>query len=380
MDRVGNRLNAVQTPPGKPEKSTRRQFLIGAGAVGVGIGASSILSACGDSSGQSGPVPKDTGGPPDMAAAKDEGTVVVWYSEQEKPMTTYINKFTEATGISAEGVRVASSDQIRKLEDAKRAGKSTVDVIMTADPGVAHRLQSEGYLKRYVSEEMDAYPAQFKSDEVGWWTAFYLAVEAIGYEPDHVTTEGAPQTYLDLLSPEWKDRLAFQDSTAGSQYLWWYVLKDKLPGDYFEKLKLQNPAGFPSSTAIVQALRSGNILVAGKFSDFQFAVAERDGQPLGSVYPEMGVVAGPHGISLLEASRRPNAGKAFLDYTISADGQKEYNTVAGSRSARPGVSIEGVQSLGNQKLLTLDPKNFEDFASAERSAEFQQVWRSVVGS
>ena len=350
------------------------------GTTFAALGVVFLLTACAGIGEQAVETEKvDSQSSPDLELAKQEGTLTIWYSEQEKPMVSYINAFSEATGIQAEGVRIDSGDIFRKFETEKRVGAPSVDVFMSADLAVANRLQEDGYLENYISPETENFSEQFKSDPEGWWTSFYLAVEAVGYDPKQTDPSEAPTTYEDLLDPKWKGRLAFQDAAAGSQYLWWYLVKDVVSEDYFEKLATQDATAYPSSTAIVQELRNGNALVAGKFSDFQFTVAEKDGAPLGAVYPEAGVPAGPHGISLVKATQRPNAAKAFIDYTLSKEGQTKYNSIAGSRSARSDVVLDGVTDLSSKKLLVVSREDFEDFASKERAEEFQQVWRSVVG-
>jgi ABC-type Fe3+ transport system substrate-binding protein len=64
------------------------------------------------------------------------------------------------------------------------------------------------------------------------------------YNPRFVDQAAAPKTWADLLDARWAGQIGFQNSSAGSQYGWWYVLKDVLPAEFWTKLAQQKPRAY----------------------------------------------------------------------------------------------------------------------------------------
>ncbi|WP_187278385.1 ABC transporter substrate-binding protein [Methylobacterium sp. WL64] len=315
--------------------------------------------------------------PPDLAQARKEGTLVVMHSDQENDVVNFLRAFTEKSGIQALQQRALPGSAMPKLQAELRTGASEVDAYMCSDPGLMDVLRQRKQLLAYVSPEMDAYAPNLRSDPVGYWTTYFINVGSILYDPRYVDPAIAPKTWMDLLDPRWSQQVGFQNSSAGTQYTWWYLLKDVLPKDYWTKLAQIKPRAYASSTQILSDIQNGNLKIGGKVSNYQYVKAKRLGQTIEIVYPPEGSPAQSEVVGIIVATQRPNASKVFIDYFLSREGQTTWNRIQGSSSTRRDVMIPDVPTLEGVKILL--PTDFKDYASPARHAEFVKLWNSVTG-
>lgn len=314
---------------------------------------------------------------PDLAAARKEGTLVVWHSDQEADVVNFLKVFTERTGIPAIQQRILPGVAMPKLQAELRAGSSDLDVYLNADAGLMDLLREKGQLMRYESAELAAYGPEFLSDPKGYWATYCVNLGALMYDTRTVSPADAPKTWMDLLNPRWKEQIGFQNAAAGTQYGWWYVLRSVLPADFWTGLAAQKPRAYPSSTQILSALQNGSLKIGGKVSAYQYVKAAREKQTIAVVYPPEGTPATNHVAGIIAATRRPNAARVFMDFLLSKEGQYVFNDIQGSPSARADVTIPDVTPLKDIKVLV--PQNFEDFKSNARHAEFVALWNKITG-
>ncbi|MDB4897161.1 MAG: hypothetical protein JWN15_3423 [Firmicutes bacterium] len=354
------------------------------------LGLTTVLAACAGSQTTPAPAPGPVGGQavapgqnqtggqaPNLDAAKKEGKLVIWHPDQEADVVQFLQKFTEKFGIQVESQRLLPGSALPKLETELKAGTSDMDVWWISDPGIMYDQTKKGRLMQYVSPEMKAYDPKFKSSPEGFYTTYYINVGPIMYNPKVVSKDQAPKTWADLLDPKWKGQLGMREAAAGTQYAQWYLLRDVLPKDYFDKLALNQPKAYNSSTQLVQDIMNGDTKIGGNVSIFQYTKAIRQNQPLEMVFPPEGVPSSLQMVGIMAGTKRPNAAKLFIDWFLSQEGQQLWNDIQGSYSARADVTIKELPKLTDLKLLT--PQNMEDYASAARHEEFNKFWNQMTG-
>lgn len=315
----------------------------------------------------------------DLEAARLEGKVVIWHPDQEADVVKFLNGFEEKFSIKTEYLRALPGVAIPKLEAELKAGVSELDVLWMSDVGIMIDLQRQGRLMQYVSPEMQAYAPQYKSNPEGYWTTYYVNVGPMMYSPSFTKKEEAPKTWSDLLDPKWKGQLGMRPSSAGTMYAWWYLLQEYgIAGpDFFEKLAANQPRAYESSTQQLQQISNGGIKIGVPMSIFQYTKAVRSGTPLEMVLPPEGTPSSIQVVGIMATVRRPNAAKLFIDYFLSEEGQRAWNNIQGSYSARPGVTIKELPPFDSIK--TLVPKDLAAYASKEKHEEFVKVWDRVTG-
>ena len=322
----------------------------------------------------------DPGAPPDLAAARKEGPLVLWHGDQEADVIEFLKAFTKKTGIEATQQRLLPGAALPKLEAEFRAGATDVDVYDTSDSGIMDNLRQQGRLLQYKSTEMAGYEARYKSEPEGYWTTYFVNVGPMMYDSRYVKEAEAPKTYADLLDPRWKGQIGFQNASAGSQYAWWFLLKDVLPKDFWDKLAAQKPRAYASSTQIITDVHRGDLKIGGKVSSFQYPKSLRKNLPVKAIFPPEGTPAQNQVTGIIAATKRPNAAKAYVDFLLSREGQILWNEVQGSYSARSDVPpVAGLPPIASLKILIPTPATFEAYKSTAAHAEFVKVWNKIVG-
>ena len=315
--------------------------------------------------------------PPDMAAAKKEGPLILVHGTQQGDIVKLLNAFQQKTGLEAKELRLLPGAALPKFEGEFRTGRFETDVYMGADAGLFAQMDKKNQILRYVSPEAAILDAKYKSRNPGVWTAYHYNIGPIMWDPRFVKPEEAPKTWADLLHPRWKGQIGFQNSAAGSQYAWWYVLKDVLPADYWDKLALNKPRAYASSTQQVTDMQNGNLLIGRKVSIFQYAQSKQAGQPLEVAFPPEGVPGSYEVVGILSSTKRPNASKIFVDYLLSKEGQEKWAEYHGQPSGRPDVQAPDLPDL--TKVNALYPTNLDDFESEENHKKFVALWNKVTG-
>jgi iron(III) transport system substrate-binding protein len=314
---------------------------------------------------------------PDPKAAASEGPVVVWHGDQEADVVAYCKRFTEKTGVQTVQQRLLPGAAIPRLEAEFRTGNVSGDLWMTSDAGIMETFREQGRLLRYVPSEIDAYGASYRSAEPGWWTTYYINAGPMMYDPRFVKDGEAPRTWTDLLDSKWQGQIGFQNSSAGTSYAFWFVMRDVLPKDFFEKLATQKPRAYASSTQIQQDIERGNLKIGGRVSVFQYVKAMRAGNPVRAIFPAIGTPSVNQVVSIFGPTKRPNGAKIFVDYLLSREGQQLWNDIQGSPSARADVKVEHVPDINSTKLLL--PGNFAEYRNPARRREFVAIWNKMTG-
>ena len=314
---------------------------------------------------------------PSLEAARAEGPLVVMHGDQENDIVAFLRAFTEKTGIEAVQQRALPGVGMPKLQAELRAGASNVDTWMISDAGLMDVLRERRQLLRYESPELAAYAPEFRSTEPGWWTGYFINVGPMMYDTRYVQANAAPKSWTDLLDAQWKGQVGFQNSAAGTQYTWWYVLRNVLPAEFWTRLAAQQPRAYASSTQILTDMQNGSLKIGGKVSSYQFVKARRLEQPVNAIYPPEGTPAQAQVIGIIAGTKRPNAAKIYIDYLLSEEGQRVWNNIQGSPSARADVHIADVPPLSDFKILM--PHDFTEYRSPARHSEFVRLWNHITG-
>lgn len=346
---------------------TRRHVIRAAGVAAISLAAPYVV----------GRAYADSSAPGNVDAAKAEGPVVVWHGDQEADVVEFLKAFTEKTGVPAVQQRLLPGQALPKLEAEFRAGQTSGDVYLTSDSGIMEDLRRKNRLLQYIPTQIDAYAPEYRSADPGYWTTYYVNAGPMMYDPRYVKEDGAPKTWLDLLDPKWKGQIGFQNSAAGTSYGFWFVMKDVLPKDFWDKLSANNPRAYSSSTQISQDIERGGLKIGGRVSIFQYVKSVRNKQPVKAVFPEIGVPSVNQATGIFSTTKRPNGSKIFNEYLLSKEGQFRWNDIQGSYSARKDIQIENLPDINSLKLLL--PVNFEDYMKADNRREFVGIWNKMTG-
>jgi putative spermidine/putrescine transport system substrate-binding protein len=260
-----------------------------------------------------------------LDAAKKEGQVISYGMSDDWVNLENIWKAIEKKySIKHTDTDMTSAEQITKLLAEKNA-----PVMDVADIGYDFlgKLLENNLAMSYQNANWDKIPAEFK-DPGGRWAVAYWG--AISFLVNTDVIKNPPQTWADLLKPEYKDKVCSRDP-AVSTYATGSVLaaayangggEDNVkPGlDWFKQLRDSGNlrAGVVLNVAAVQ---KGECPISLVYDFDGFAKRDATKLPLQVIIPKDGTVGMLFAEYINAVAPHPNAAKLTQDFLFSDEGQ-----------------------------------------------------------
>lgn len=288
-----------------------------------------------------------------IGAAKKEGKVVYWTTMRLPDAQALAQGFESKYPFTkAEIVRISGDQLIERAITEYRAGKATADVL---DAFSFKVLQNRGLLQPFATPESVFYPADYK-DPQNFWVTLYCAYNVIAYNTKLVPATEAPRDWPDLLHPKWKGKLALDD-----QDYYWYAGMLKFWGEekgrkYMQDLARQNLIWRRGRGLLTELMASGEFhAVVVTFPDLVEQMKAK-GQPVEWVKTSNPILVTLDMMGIGAKAPHPNAGKLFMNYSISKEGQevlRKTNRISARTDIKPLVPEMDRSKLN---LVPLDPE------------------------
>lgn len=333
-----------------------------------------MFAACGG--GETAPSPGNTAGGSESSAPAASGTVVIYTPNEEGMLDALIPAFEKKTGIKAEIVTAGTGELVQRIRS--EAARPQGDVMFGG--GVAQASLNGDLWADYTSVN-DGDMLKLGKNLNGNITPYQADGSNLLVNTDKVgdlVIEG----YADLLKPELKGKIAFGDATQSSSAFAQLtnMLNAMGGGDlnsdagwtFVEQLVAQlDGKVIGSSSQVGQDTANGEYIVALTYEPLSLNLVNA-GLPVKIVYPKEGAVFLPAGMQLIKGGPNPEAGKAFIDYITSEEGQTILANETAGRPLRSGVVKPNLTPL--EDIKTLD----EDFAFVSENrdaliARFQKI-------
>lgn len=264
-------------------------------------------------------------------------------------------------------------------QDNKNSGQALAQMVAEqANPvadvaylGVTFGIQaaSAGVVSGYKPKTWDQIPAGMK-DPDGKWVALHSGTMGFMVNVDALNGLPVPQSWADLLKPEYRGMVGFLDpSSAFVGYVGAVAanlaeggtLSDFGPGiAYFKKLAANKPI-VPKQTAYARVL-SGEIPIMLDYDFNAYRAKYKDNANVVFVIPKEGTVTVPYTISLVKNAPHSDNGKKVIDYVLSDKGQ----AIWANAFLRP-VRVSAISAEAKKRFL---PDS--DYARA-KTVDYQQM-------
>jgi iron(III) transport system substrate-binding protein len=314
-------------------------------------------------------VPNAQGQSVDVAAAKKEGRVVVYGSVVPQAMEELHKSFEKKYDIKVDYWRGSSTSVAERAQTEWRAGRPSFDVVESSWD-VMVLMKQEGIFGPYIPPSAEKFPEQFKENDA-LITPWRILPISILYNTDLVKSAEVPKTLEHLLEPKWKGKISLPDPsrhTTTAKFLW--NLK-KLMGpkwrDYAKSLAAQQPLLVESLAPVTPAIIKGEAQVGIAYIKF---VKQYKG-PISYVTLEK-YLSDPNHLALGAKAARPNAARLYIEYAVSADGQRII-AQDGEFVLSPGVypPIQGAEKVA-PNMVPMDNPTKEEARSL--TSEFRQIF------
>jgi putative spermidine/putrescine transport system substrate-binding protein len=196
--------------------------------------------------------------------------------------------------------------------------------------GSAVAAAGKDLLEPFKPVNVDKLPEAFRDADGRWVAVHSLTVSFI---INKKLVKNAPKSWADLLKPEYKNSIVYLDprSTGVGQVINFAAnfgaggdLKNLAPGfAYFEKLHKDGNVLRVEGTTPYAKFVKGEIPIWISYENDGLKAKHVDGMgdDVEVVIPSEASVAAPYAISLVKGGPNPNAGKLWINYTMSTAGQ-----------------------------------------------------------
>lgn len=311
-----------------------------------------------------------------IAAAKKEGKLrLITFSSFRKAAESFQKKY----GITVEGTYVGAPGVLRKVSQESQAGIFAIDMF-GASPGplsgLNHLTQSfkpAGYEK--VAHHMAALPKD--------WNLVPIFIHVVGasYNKDLIPPEDAPRSIQELIKPKYKGKIISRTPWLGSNYLVhiaslqaWFGGNEEKWANFWKAFKVNVGRYEPKWGPLHQAVG---------LKEFPLGIFTLPYTPFtfGRSYPGLGystfrepAIWWPNMLAIHGKAPHPNAAKLFMEYCISAEGQKHFvaeGPIPADSSMKPRGSL--IKELEGVKFFAKAPEIIAHEVSNNKDAWTKRI-------
>ena len=272
----------------------------------------------------------------EAAGGELEDTLTVLCTPQEDWCQVMVAAFEEETGVDTNYVRLSSGEALARLQAGAEAPEFSVWWGGPADGFVA--ANAEGLIEAYESPNADAIAAEQKSTEPGVWTGVYVG--ALGFCSNTAVLEDlgvdVPTSWDDLLDPALQGQVAMaHPASSGTAYTAFYTQVLRLGGEdeamaFMSDLHPNILQYTSSGAAPAEMAGRGEVAVSVVFSHDCVRNIDAGFTDLEVSFPEEGTGYEIGGVALIANAPEPNAAKAWIDWSLTAEVQELGATEAAS--------------------------------------------------
>jgi iron(III) transport system substrate-binding protein len=310
-----------------------------------------------------------------IEAARKEGKVA-FYSALELNISEKLARTFEARypGITARVERSGAERIFQRIGQEKDSHINAVDLVCSTDPAHFIFWKRKDWIAPYVTEEMAKNLPRERVNPDGTSATVCAWFSVIGYNTDLVKPEDAPKSYIDLLDPKWKGKIAKgHPSYSGAILTATYQISRDLGWEYFEKLAQQKVLQLQSAAEPPRKISIGERAVQADGNDYSLTLYKDAGKPVETVYASEGTPQIIVETGIFRSSEHPNAARLFQHFLFSAEGQQIFVEFA-HRSFHSQVKDRpGRLPLSAIKTMKSDPAAVEA-QSEEIKARYAKIF------
>jgi iron(III) transport system substrate-binding protein len=310
--------------------------------------------------------------------AKISGDLVIYSGRSEPLIQPVIDGFkVEYPGVEVL-LKAGSNSELANALLEEQANPQA-DLFITTELFTVQSLAQQEVFQSYMPVGGNQIPAEF-IDPNNNWIGLTRRARVIMYNTDLVTAEEAPQSIFDLTDPKWKGQIAAAGSTNGSMQAqiasMRQLLGEEATEQWLNDLIDNEVTFFGGHTDVRKAVGAGEFKL-GLVNHYYFYLQQAEGSNVGIVFPDqgegqIGLITNATAGAIINGAPHAEAAQAFLDFLVSAEGQKLFAELNYEYPLLAGVELHpDVQPLDSFRLVDVDVAK----AALEFDATFDLIER-----
>ena len=301
---------------------------------------------------------------PDIVeGAKKEGELALWTASDLQQVTKMGQQFEKKYPFLKVNVYRSGAASLQgKIITESLAGKHSWDVTNFSFETILGLIERK-LVARYKSPERNMLYDDMMDSE-GYWSAIYPQPTIVGYNTNYVKKSDVPWSYNDLLAPKWKGQKISIDTDGlglllGLSIAWG---KEKAIG-YLKQLAANQPVPGRGHSFRVQQIAAGEYFLTLAYAN-PIQAAKHQGAPIDWVVLEPAPVS-LNAIMLAEHAPHPNAGKLYIDFILSREGQETLKSLQ-RIPARKDIEPDPPGLIRGYKRIVFQPAKREEYAETDK--------------
>ncbi|TCO79432.1 extracellular solute-binding protein [Marinisporobacter balticus] len=305
---------------------------------------------------------------------------VVIYSTHPEALLEYVaTEFEKETGVKVEFLNFKG-----ELPDRVRAEKANpqADVMYGAASSVFIELKKEDLFDQYVPTWAEGLKPLFKDSE-GYWFGTMQTPVMLFYNNEVLSEEQAPEDWLDLIKPEYKDQLVFRNALSSSaratfaSLLYQFSKEEKIDDGwkYMSDLDMNTKKYYGSGSLQFQAI--GRKEAAISYAPLNAIVDNKvkNNLPLTIIDAQSGSPVITDSIAMIKGAKNPNAAKGFIEFAGRPDIQAKLANEFNRMPTHPEAIKNSPDWMKEKEYKVMDV----DWAVlSEKQSEWMQKWDTEI--
>ncbi|MBQ6368665.1 MAG: ABC transporter substrate-binding protein [Parasporobacterium sp.] len=329
---------------------------------------------------------EETAIPEDLiAAAQEEGTLVVYGSCEEDYLAAACDHFAELYGIEVQYQRLSTGEVQAKIEEENGNPSGDVWFGGTTDP--YNEAAAGGLLEPYEAINASHLISPAYRDAEGAWYGIYKGILGFMVNADELDRMGieAPQDWADLLDPKYEGLIWLSNyNTAGTAKLVVNTMIQKFGHDegiqYLVDLDKNIEIYTKSGSGPSKNVGTGECVVGiGFLHDGITQIVDNGYGNIQLIIPSSGTSFEIGATAIFKGCQHPNAAKLWIEYALSP----ECVELAAKNGSYQFLTIDNAQQPEIATEFGLDPENVMDYdfedAKQNTSKYIEEVMAALGG-
>lgn len=260
-----------------------------------------------------------------------------------------IERFNETfPDVTVEYVSGTGNEVTERLLTEKRSGLDNADALLVAGMNAYRNVAEEGYIADFAPEDAALFTQDKSSYIENAAYSFARIYNGVCYNANNVSETEAEllKTYEGWTDPVWKGRAAIVNAN-GFGYRFglshWVYQDPELGEEWLKKLAALEPTVFNNASIASPQVIAGEYDVLFNSVTQYGAWAHRDGVPLKCTTGEYAPYY-PSAAGLVEGAPNAAAGKLFLNWLFSENGQEAVQETWSYTAARDGFNTPVIEA------------------------------------